>query len=80
MLMRMLTYKNLRLKWNHQRSMRVMCVGLSVVPMVIAIAYHTEYLDELDLTLVAKELAENFDRNTVWKIFFFCVCKNFLNY
>ena len=44
------------------------------------IAYHKEYLDELDLTLVAKELAENFDRNTVWKIFFFCVCKDYLYY
>ena len=38
----------------------ILCVGLSVGANG-DIAYHKEYLDELDLTLVAKEFAEKFD-------------------
>ena len=34
-LMRMLTYKNPKLKWDNQRSMCVFGVGLSVVKMMI---------------------------------------------
>ena len=37
------------------------------------IADHKEYLDELDLTLVAKEFAEKFDRNKYFGFSPFCV-------
>ena len=39
------------------------------------IVYHKEYLDELDLTLVAKEFAEKFDRISAL-VFNFFVCAN----
>ena len=48
-------------------------VGLNVVPKVIAIAYHKEYLDQLDLTFIAKELAEKFDRISLDNSLFVCV-------
>ena len=38
------------------------------------IAYHKEYLDELELTSVAKEFAENFDQisTTIFNFSLFC--------